>query len=245
MRIYWRIDVRQDAVWKTLEEGEQESRQLGYSWPQVAEMAFMQSRITPLHPEWNYVNSRVCIWPAAVPAAERDIDNMIFAQYGAEADARDQEEDLRPTLEQLQRWGAITDFGYYPNGGGDTWHFDYHGVSHSEQGAAIFAVVQAYASGWLLGRSLADPDVLHPEEKAQIESLLGMSTHNTALRRIREAGGELAARLEARLARDRETQAARLRAGESYDFARTTREHEEFTKFVFNLAAELDAGRED
>jgi hypothetical protein len=244
LKIYWSIDVRHDGVWKTLEKGEGESRQYGYSWQQVADMVFMHSSVSPNNPEWSYPNSRTCIWPAAVPAAERSLGNLVYVTYGVEADARDQEEDLRPMLEQLKRWGAITEFGYYPEGGGDTWHFDYHGVSDTGQGREVFAIVQAYESGWLHARSLADPDVLHPEEAAKIKDLLGTSNYNTALTRIRVAGGERAARLEARLKQMRDEAQARLKGGERHDLARAQQEHEEFTEFVLALAAEMDAGSE-
>lgn len=245
MKIYWRIDVRKGTGWKTLDKGVEESRRFAYGWKEVAETILMHSGITMKTPDWEWTASRVCIWPANIPADKRTLDNLLFTTYGAASDARDQSEEVRPMFERLKEWGAITDYGFYPDGAGDTWYYDVYGVRHSAIGNDIFGEIQAFEQGWLAARLLVDEDLWHPDEALRLKQTRDVSAYNTALSRIRAAGGELAERLEAELAVRRVAAEARLASGEDPDYAEIQREHAEFSKFVMGLAAELDAGKED
>lgn len=70
--------------------------------------------------------------------------------------------------------------------------------------------------------------------------------YNAALDRIRAAGGELAERLEARLAKERETAVEDgMEAARTNDYTTVQAKHEAFKTFVFALEAELDKNQEN
>lgn len=192
MKIYWRFEIQRPDGWETIAENTEESIDLGYGWNKVA------AEIRGAHSigveDFDYTKTRVLIWSADVKKRKRNLDNLLHAEYGFWADARDIINDgMYDMLERLQRWGAIEDFGFYPDGAGDHWTYQVvNGYEDGNFSDTVMLELNAFEVGWLAARSVSTPnEEPQPDEAESVVMRHKAYRNNHEIEVLRTVGGEV------------------------------------------------------
>lgn len=244
MKIYWQLDMRYGSGWKKFAGGDAQSTNYGHGWKFVAEAITLRQPLDKIA-NWRWIDSRFCIWPTGLTASERNLDNLLYAEYGDASDERDIDRNFRAMLTELHRWGALERSGHHEDIGGDIWSIVPVGRIGSQYTSdQLTTAIQAFRDGWLTARGIqhsllggnAATTEFDPTELKEITGQREDSDYSHALQRIRAAGGEIAARLEAEF----EMSKASYPEPVGNDYTAVQEHHAAFSKFVMDLAAELD-----